>query len=84
MLATINFSLKGTVYVFQGEEIGMTNVKYESIDDYKDIETVNFHKIATDPNENNLKMTKDKVLKAIYHVSRDNARTPMQWINLVH
>lgn len=79
MLATLNFTQKGTVYVFQGEEIGMTNVKFDSIDDYKDIETLNFYKYATDPNEKSINMTKEEAMKAIHHVSRDNARTPMQW-----
>lgn len=81
MLATMNFTLKGTVYVYQGEEIGMTNVKFDSIDDYKDIETINFFKSTSDPNERLMRMSKEEAMQAIHHVSRDNSRTPMQWDN---
>lgn len=80
MLATLNFTLQGTVYVYQGEEIGMTNVKFDSIDDYRDIETLNFFKDVTQPGGNNgFKMTKEEAMKSIHYISRDNGRTPMQW-----
>ncbi|WP_330948817.1 glycoside hydrolase family 13 protein [Virgibacillus sp. MG-45] len=79
MLATTLHFMKGTPYIYQGEEIGMTNVSFESIDDYQDIETINMYheKIAngSDPNE---------VLRAIHQKSRDNARTPMQWDKSQH
>jgi oligo-1,6-glucosidase len=75
MLATFLHMLQGTPYVYQGEEIGMTNVKFESIADYRDIETVNMYKDyvderGTDP---------QAILPKIYAKSRDNARTPVQW-----
>ncbi|MGF1724701.1 glycoside hydrolase family 13 protein [Photobacterium nomapromontoriensis] len=74
MLATTLHMMKGTPYVYQGEEIGMTNVTFESIDDYRDIETLNFYKVRT---ENGV--SPDDQLAAIHVNSRDNARTPMQW-----
>lgn len=74
MLATFTLSLQGTPYVYQGEEIGMTNIKFESISDYKDIETLNYFREATELGEN-----PDEVLKKIHYASRDNSRTPMQW-----
>lgn len=74
MLATTLHMMKGTPYVFQGEEIGMTNVAFPSIDDYRDIETLNFYKVRT---ENGV--SPEDQLAAIHVNSRDNARTPMQW-----
>lgn len=74
MLATALHFLKGTPYVYQGEEIGMTNVQFDSIDDYKDIETLNFYKVRTESGISNQTM-----LHALHENSRDNARTPMQW-----
>ena len=74
MLATFLHMLQGTPYVYQGEEIGMTNVKFESISDYRDIETLNMYKEqaerGTDPRV---------LLQKIHAQSRDNARTPVQW-----
>lgn len=75
LLATLIHILQGTPYVYQGEEIGMTNVAFESIDDYRDVETLNIYKEVVrekggDPQE---------TLKVIHAKSRDNARTPMQW-----
>jgi oligo-1,6-glucosidase len=77
MLATMLHTLQGTPYIYQGEEIGMTNVKFDSIDEYKDIETLNYY------NETVVKRNADvqKILNAIYIKGRDNARTPMQWNN---
>lgn len=74
MLATTLHMLKGTPYIYQGEEIGMTNVAFESIDDYRDIETLNLyqHKLANGT-------THHDMMAAIHQNSRDNARTPMQW-----
>lgn len=75
MLATTLHMMKGTPYIYQGEEIGMTNVQFDSIDDYRDIETLNMY--------NDKKTREDfdakKVMESIYIKSRDNARTPMQW-----
>jgi oligo-1,6-glucosidase len=75
MLATFLHMLSGTPYIYQGEEIGMTNVKFPSIDDYRDIETLNmYHEKVIENGEN-----KDEIMKRIYHKGRDNARTPFQW-----
>ncbi|WED23638.1 alpha-glucosidase [Vibrio sp. JC009] len=74
MLATTLHFLKGTPYVYQGEEIGMTNVEFETLDQYKDIETLNFYKVKTTAG-----MPHDEMMQAIYKNSRDNARTPMHW-----
>lgn len=76
MLATILHGMKGTPYIYQGEEIGMTNIKFENIDDYKDIETLNLYKERL-----KLGYPKDEIMKSIYTKSRDNARTPIQWDN---
>jgi oligo-1,6-glucosidase len=74
MLATFLHMMQGTPYVYQGEEIGMTNVRFESIEDYRDVETLNMYREA-------LAEGKDpaQVMKAIWAKGRDNARTPMQW-----
>ncbi|HFQ4861218.1 TPA: alpha-glucosidase [Vibrio vulnificus] len=74
MLATALHFLKGTPYVYQGEEIGMTNVAYESLEQYKDIETLNFYKVKTESG-----VSHQHMMDAIHENSRDNARTPMQW-----
>lgn len=67
--------LKGSPYIYQGEEIGMTNAYFKSIDDYKDIEAINAYKEYT---ESGL-MTEEEMLNCLKMVSRDNARTPEQW-----
>ena len=77
LLATLLMTLRGTPYVYQGDEIGMTNVKYPSIDYYDDVETINAWKEAKGNNKN-----MDDFLKAVHRQSRDNARTPLQWNNL--
>lgn len=74
MLATTLHFLKGTPYIYQGEEIGMTNVQFDTLEQYKDIETLNFYKMKTAAG-----MSHDEMMQAIYKNSRDNARTPMQW-----
>ncbi|HEY5779287.1 MAG TPA: alpha-glucosidase [Terrimicrobiaceae bacterium] len=75
MLATFLHMLQGTPYVYQGEEIGMTNVKFESIGDYRDIETLNMYKEYVEDRGIDPKV----VLPMIHAKSRDNARTPVQW-----
>ena len=75
MLAIALHFLKGTPYVYQGEEIGMTNVAFESIEEYRDVETLNMYKEMV--NEKGL--DPKEVLKIVRAKSRDNARTPMQW-----
>ncbi len=79
MLATTLHMMKGTPYVYQGEEIGMTNVAFGSIDDYRDIETLNFYKERTDNG-----VAPETMLAAVHENSRDNARTPMHWDNTEH
>lgn len=79
MLATLLHMMKGTPYVYQGEEIGMTNVRFSSIEEYRDIETLNFYKEALNDG-----WTEDKALESIYAKGRDNARTPMQWDSCEH
>lgn len=74
MLATLLHTLPGTLYVYQGEEIGMTNVAFDNIEDYRDIETLNFYREMTKKG-----LPKEKIMEAIHRISRDNARTPMQW-----
>lgn len=74
LLATLLCTLRGTTYVYQGDEIGMTNVAFSSIEEYNDVETLNSWKAARARGEN-----MDAFLKIVHRQSRDNARTPMQW-----
>lgn len=74
MLETLLFFMQGTPYIYQGDEIGMTNVCFDSIEKYKDIETINIYYEKLEKG-----WTYDQVMKAIHAKSRDNARTPMQW-----
>jgi oligo-1,6-glucosidase len=75
LLATFLHMLQGTPYVYQGEEIGMTNVKFESIEDYRDIETLNMYREFVEERG----VDPQAVMAMIYAKSRDNARTPVQW-----
>ena len=75
MLATMLHGMQGTPYIYQGEELGMTNIKLD-INDYKDLETLNMY------NERKEKgYTHEDIMNSIYARGRDNARTPMQWDN---
>jgi oligo-1,6-glucosidase len=75
MLATFLHMMQGTPYIYQGEELGMTNVQFESIEDYNDIEIQNMYREKViEGSEDH-----DKVMEAIYVKGRDNARTPIQW-----
>ena len=74
MLATLLHGMKGTPYIYQGEEIGMTNVRFEDINDYNDIESLNMYKDRLSKG-----YTHDEIMESIYAKGRDNARTPMQW-----
>lgn len=76
LLATLLLTMRGTPFIYQGDEIGMTNVAYKSIDDYRDIETLNSWKSAIDNCEE-----PEIMLDLVHAQSRDNARTPMQWDN---
>lgn len=80
MLATFLHTLKGTPYIYQGEEIGMTNVQFESIEDYKDIEILNMYQEKVIENGED----PQKVLHSIHVKGRDNARTPIQWDDSEH
>ncbi|MDV2886098.1 alpha-glucosidase [Alkalihalophilus pseudofirmus] len=75
MLATLLHMMKGTPYIYQGEEIGMTNIHFDSIEDYRDIETLNHYREMVEEKG----MRPVDIMPAIYVKSRDNARTPMQW-----
>ena len=75
MLATWLHGMQGTPYIYQGEELGMSNVAFERIEDYRDIESLNFHRVATTERG----WTPEQALAAIHTKGRDNARTPMPW-----
>lgn len=79
LLATMVHTLPGMPYIYQGEEIGMTGVRFETIDEYNDIAMKNKYdeetKKGRDPEE---------VLKSLQPLSRDNSRTPMQWDDSLH
>jgi len=75
MLATMLHTLQGTPYIYQGEEIGMTNVRFPSIDDYRDIETLNIYRETVAEGG----ADSASVMSSIYSKGRDNARTPFQW-----
>ena len=75
MLATCIHMMQGTPYVYQGEELGMTNIYFNKLEDYRDIESINYFKEFT---ESGL-MTPEHMMKCLMLRSRDNARTPMQW-----
>ena len=75
MLATFLHMMQGTPYIYQGEEIGMTNVRFGKIEEYRDIETFNMYREAVQEQGKDAK----KVMESIYAKGRDNARTPMQW-----
>ncbi|MCB0253172.1 MAG: alpha-glucosidase [Anaerolineae bacterium] len=75
LLGTFLHMLQGTPYVYQGEELGMTNVAFPSIEDYDDIETVNmYHELVDEQGKD-----PQAVLAVVHAKSRDNARTPVQW-----
>ncbi|QPC45842.1 glycoside hydrolase family 13 protein [Mangrovibacillus cuniculi] len=74
MLATILHMMQGTPYIYQGEEIGMTNVRFDSIEEYEDIETLNMFKEKREEGK-----SVEAIMETIYVKGRDNARTPMQW-----
>ncbi len=74
MLAATIHLMRGTPYIYQGEELGMTNAKYTSIEQYRDVESLNYYKILLEQGK-----TQEEALKIIGERSRDNGRTPMQW-----
>ena len=74
MLATMLHFLKGTPYIYEGEELGMMNAGFSRIEDYRDIESLNVYREMKDQG-----VEEEKILSFLKAVSRDNARTPMQW-----
>ena len=74
MLGTFIHMLRGTPYIYQGEEIGMTNAHFTSIEQYRDVECLNYYQILLDKGS-----TKEEALEVLANRARDNSRTPMQW-----
>ena len=75
MLATCLHFMQGTPYVYQGEELGMTNYPFSDIRDFRDVESINAYHEYTEI----LHVDNDKMISYLRNKSRDNARTPMQW-----
>lgn len=76
MLATTIHMMQGTPYIYQGEEFGMTDPKFSSIDDYRDVETINFYNTKKEAG-----WSDEEIMPLIQGKSRDNSRTPVQWSN---
>jgi alpha-glucosidase len=74
MLGALYFLMKGTPFIYQGQEIGMTNVQFPSIEDYNDVGMINYYHVETAKGRSH-----DEIMKVIWEKGRDNARTPMQW-----
>ncbi|RFB13445.1 alpha,alpha-phosphotrehalase [Bacillus sp. HNG] len=74
MLATTIHMMQGTPYIYQGEEIGMTNPKFEDISEYRDVESLNMYNIKKEQG-----MSNEEIIEILKHKSRDNSRTPVQW-----
>lgn len=75
-LATMYFLMQGTPFIYQGQEIGMTNVKFDSIDDYNDVSMRNWYRLEMESGKKH-----EEIMPVIWHNGRDNSRTPMQWNN---
>ncbi|WP_080843755.1 glycoside hydrolase family 13 protein [Cytobacillus gottheilii] len=73
-MAAMYFLMQGTPFIYQGQEIGMTNVHYPSIDDYDDVATKNIYKFKSEEG-----VPHEEIMKILWASSRDNSRTPMQW-----
>lgn len=74
MLATLIHFMQGTPYIYQGEELGMTNAHFTSIEQYRDVESLNYYQILLENGK-----SKEEALHILAERSRDNSRTPMQW-----
>ncbi|WML51409.1 alpha-glucosidase [Neobacillus sp. PS3-12] len=74
MLGALYFFMKGTPFIYQGQEIGMTNVKFPSIEDYNDVGMINYYHI-----EKAKGRPHEEIMEVIWNQGRDNSRTPMQW-----
>ncbi|PKR77907.1 glucohydrolase [Halalkalibacillus sediminis] len=79
MLGTCLHFLQGTPYIYQGEELGMTNVTFDHIDDYQDIETLNMYEEKRAEG-----ISEESIMQSIHVKGRDNARTPVQWSDAPH
>ncbi|AQX55266.1 glycoside hydrolase family 13 protein [Priestia flexa] len=73
-LAALYFLMQGTPFIYQGQELGMTNVKFNSIEDYNDVGMVNYYRIQREKGQSH-----EEIMKVIWETGRDNSRTPMQW-----
>lgn len=73
MLSTMLLTLKGTPFIYEGQELGMTNCRFDSLTEYRDVETLNYFR------ENPEKLSPEKLMQRLYTMTRDHARTPMQW-----
>ncbi len=76
LLQTFILSMRGTAFIYYGDEIGMTNIRFDNIEDYRDIETINWYKQLKNMGKNT-----DKYIEGWKLSARDNGRTPMQWNN---
>ena len=79
MLAALNFMLRGLPFIYQGQELGMENIPFSSIDEVDDISSLDEYQVALDAG-----LSPEDALKAVTRFSRDNARTPMQWSDAAH
>lgn len=75
-LGLMYFMQQGTPFIYQGQELGMTNVKFENINQYNDVKCINMFKEKVEQG-----YSKDEAMRIVWRISRDNARTPMQWDN---
>ena len=74
MLATTIHMMRGTPYIYQGEEFGMTNPYFDSIEKYRDVESINYYNILKEQGKAEV-----EILEILREKSRDNSRTPVQW-----
>lgn len=79
MLATAIHMMQGTPYIYQGEEIGMTNPHFDRLEDYRDVESLNMYKILREKGKSH-----EETMAILKQKSRDNSRTPMQWDDTEH
>lgn len=79
MLATTIHMMRGTPYIYQGEEFGMTNPNFQHISDYRDVESLNMFQIMKDEG-----MSEEEIIDILQQKSRDNSRTPVQWDDSEH
>ena len=80
LLATVLHLLRGTPYIYQGEELGMTNYPFASIEQFQDVESLNYYRQAVD----GMGLDPRLVMSSLQAMGRDNARTPVQWDDSAH